>query len=102
MSDEFEKDIANILDATRNLRSQYGTDGAHTLQETVAIRSKGLASPASARTPEYWTARAEEARTIAEGMSDPSARFTMEKVAESYDLMALQKWQIPKPAFTGN
>jgi hypothetical protein len=36
----------------------------------------------------YWSARAEEARTRAEGMHDDTARQTMLGIAEKYDHLA--------------
>jgi hypothetical protein len=39
-------------------------------------------------TPEYWHARAEEARTIAEGIRDGEARRIMHRIAGGYDHMA--------------
>jgi len=102
MYDEFEKEIAHLQSATSILRSQFGTNGAKTLHETVSIRSMGVAHPATTRPPDYSKTCAEEARTIAEGMSNPTARFMMEKVAESYDLIAKHKQQIAKPIFAGN
>jgi hypothetical protein len=38
--------------------------------------------------PDYLRSRAEEAETIADGMSDPDARETMQSVAQSYRLLA--------------
>ena len=40
------------------------------------------------RTAAHWRAKAEEARTLADGMSDPDAKGTMENVAAMYALMA--------------
>ena len=40
------------------------------------------------RTPEKWLARAAEARTIAEGMRDPSARAAMLGIAAGYERLA--------------
>jgi hypothetical protein len=40
------------------------------------------------RTAEYWLRKAEEARTRAAGMHDPSARDTMLDIAAKYDVMA--------------
>lgn len=37
---------------------------------------------------EHWWSRAEEARTIAEFMSDPEARRIMFDIAEGYDRLA--------------
>jgi hypothetical protein len=39
-------------------------------------------------TPEYWHNRAEEARTIAETMSDPEARQILLEIAECYGRLA--------------
>lgn len=38
----------------------------------------------------YWRFRAEEARVIADEMSDPGARDTMHRLAASWDTMAKQ------------
>lgn len=38
--------------------------------------------------PRHWRARAEEARTMAETLSDPVARKSMLEIAEAYDRMA--------------
>jgi len=40
------------------------------------------------RSSAYWFAKAEEARTIGEGMRDPVAAATMVQIAESYGHMA--------------
>jgi hypothetical protein len=40
------------------------------------------------RNAAYWLMKAEEARTRAAGMHDPSAKETMLDIAASYDLMA--------------
>jgi hypothetical protein len=40
------------------------------------------------KTAAYWRERAEEARVLAEGMNDPTARATMEDIAHKYDVMA--------------
>jgi len=37
---------------------------------------------------EYWLAKAEEARTIGEGMRDPVAAAAMDRVAQSYGHLA--------------
>lgn len=37
--------------------------------------------------PEYWSARAEEVRTLAEGMSD-AGRELLLNIAEDYELLA--------------
>lgn len=42
------------------------------------------------RDSKYWRAKAEEARTRAAGFHDSGAKQTMEDIAESYDLMAVQ------------
>ena len=39
-------------------------------------------------TPEYWRARAEEARARADAMTDQRNRETMLKIADDYDLLA--------------
>jgi hypothetical protein len=38
--------------------------------------------------PEHWRNRAEEARTLAEHMSDESSRQTMLRIANDYDCLA--------------
>ena len=38
--------------------------------------------------PKHWLERAEEARTLAEGFADTSARDQMMEVAAAYDRMA--------------
>jgi hypothetical protein len=35
--------------------------------------------------PEHWSARVEETRTMAVGVSDPMARASLLRVAEEYD-----------------
>jgi len=49
--------------------------------------------------PEHWLKRAEEARTIAEGLNDPEARLMMLGVARTYDILAVRAEQRawPKP-----
>lgn len=37
---------------------------------------------------EHWRARAEEARVLAAGMTDPQTKATMLKIAEGYETMA--------------
>ena len=44
--------------------------------------------PTNFGTPEYWQGRAEEARLMAAGMSDPDARQAMLAVAENYQKIA--------------
>ena len=39
-------------------------------------------------TPEYWRARAEETRTLAENMKDPYTRETMHRIARDYEILA--------------
>jgi hypothetical protein len=39
-------------------------------------------------TPEYWRARAEEARTRAEELRDQHTRETMRRIARDYDMLA--------------
>lgn len=41
-------------------------------------------------TPEYWRARAEEARTRADATKDQYNRETLLKMAKDYDLLALR------------
>jgi hypothetical protein len=55
-------------------------------------------SPSPPYDPEYWKKRAEEARTLAEGMADAHTKILMLGIAESYEQIAksyesLAKWQ---------
>ena len=47
-----------------------------------------------AKTPtddaEYWRSRAEEARTLADGFTNPETKRVLYRVAESYDQLAEQ------------
>ena len=50
--------------------------------------------------PEYWKRRAEEARTLAEGMHEAHTKILMLGIAESYEQIAksyesLAKWKGP-------
>jgi hypothetical protein len=47
-------------------------------------------------TPDYWHAKAEEARAQAEEMRDPDARSTMLQIAMIYSAMALRMEQLAK------
>jgi hypothetical protein len=38
--------------------------------------------------PEHWRSRAEEARTVAEQLTDPVAKAMMLQIAEDYDRIA--------------
>ena len=38
--------------------------------------------------PEHWRSRAEEARSVAEQLSDPEAKRTMLRIAAEYELLA--------------
>jgi hypothetical protein len=38
--------------------------------------------------PAHWRERAEEARRVAETLTDPKARQTMQEIAESYERLA--------------
>jgi hypothetical protein len=40
--------------------------------------------------PEHWRRRAEQARTIAEQLSDPESKRTMLRIAEDYERLAEQ------------
>ena len=44
--------------------------------------------PVTFGTPEYWRARAEEARTLAEQMTNPDARKATLEAAAGYELLA--------------
>ena len=39
--------------------------------------------------PEYWRRRAEEARTLANALTDPDAKSKMLKIAEDYEKLAI-------------
>jgi hypothetical protein len=49
-----------------------------------ASPSKGVWEPTS----KYWRGRAEEARSLGDEIRDPSAKATMQRIAEMYDRMA--------------
>jgi hypothetical protein len=40
--------------------------------------------------PDHWFARAEEARMVAESMSDPISRRIMLQIADDYDELAMR------------
>jgi hypothetical protein len=40
--------------------------------------------------PEHWRKRAEQARTIAEQLSDPESKRTMLRIAQDYERLAEQ------------
>ena len=44
--------------------------------------------PPNVENPEFWRFRAEEARTIAEGMRDGEPKKVMLRIAESYERIA--------------
>jgi len=48
----------------------------------------GQGMPVRFGSPQFWQERAEEARAMAEGMSDPVARHAMLGIAESYEKIA--------------
>ena len=48
----------------------------------------GQAMPPKFGTPAYWQGRADEARALAEDMSDEDARRAMLAVAENYESIA--------------
>jgi len=55
-------------------------------------------SPSPLYDPEYWKKRAEEARTLAEGMNDTYAKLLMMGTAEVYENIAksyesLARWK---------
>jgi hypothetical protein len=39
---------------------------------------------------EHWHARAEEMRTIADNLKDPTSKLTMRKIGDDYDRLALR------------
>jgi hypothetical protein len=45
--------------------------------------------------PEHWRSRAEEARSVAEQLSDPEAKRTMLRIAGDYELLAEQAERRP-------
>jgi hypothetical protein len=46
--------------------------------------------PARPLSPDYWRARAQEARAEAEQMRDPTVRRRLVDIAENYDQLATQ------------
>jgi hypothetical protein len=44
--------------------------------------------PALLDDPEHWRSRAEEARAVAEQLSDPEAKRTMLRIAADYEQLA--------------
>ena len=46
--------------------------------------------PSTFGTPQYWRERAEEARALAQQMTDPEAQRAMLSVAQSYEKIALR------------
>jgi hypothetical protein len=40
--------------------------------------------------PEYWRRRAEEARTLADELTDPETKRKMIKIAEDYETLAIR------------
>jgi hypothetical protein len=64
----------------------------------VGGRRPTVPSPSPPYDSEYWKKRAEEARTLAEGMADAQTKILMLGIAESYEQIAksyesLAKWQ---------
>jgi hypothetical protein len=51
-------------------------------------RRPTVPSPSPPYDPEYWKKRAEEARTLAEGMADAHTKILMLGIAESYEQIA--------------
>ena len=43
--------------------------------------------------PQYWRRRAEEARTLAEELTDPDAKRKMLKIAETYEQLSVRALQ---------
>jgi hypothetical protein len=43
--------------------------------------------------PKHWELRAEEARALADQLPDPEAKHLMQRVAETYDLLAKRAQQ---------
>jgi hypothetical protein len=54
--------------------------------------------PAKKYDADYWLARAEEARTIAAGMTVPAARLEMLKIAALYERLANVPSKLPVEA----
>jgi hypothetical protein len=55
--------------------------------------------------PEYWRARTEETRTLAEGMCLPEIKKSLIRIADDYEHLAkmaeeIQKQQHGKPVFS--
>jgi hypothetical protein len=49
-----------------------------------------MASAPSLEDPKHWLQRAEEARAVAEGITDPESKRMMLKIAEDYEKLALR------------
>jgi hypothetical protein len=49
-------------------------------------------------TREYWRARAEETRTLAENMKDPYTRETMQRIARDYEMLAQRAEERERPS----
>ena len=50
--------------------------------------SQGLGMTDLLKDPAHWRERAEEARRVAETLTDPKARRTMQEIAASYERLA--------------
>jgi hypothetical protein len=47
--------------------------------------------------PNHWRQRAQEVRSIAEGLNDPEAKATMQQIADAYELLAKRAEQRKSP-----
>jgi hypothetical protein len=73
-----------------SLRSNEDGHAGNTAKLTLEVKNGGVAQMPSSliNEPEYWRARAEEIRALADDMKNPDAQKTMLKVADDYDRLA--------------